>query len=107
MGRSPAPRPPGCRRGRASSERQSARAPYTVGRYVATSKNIGIRRVFHHHAQKAIGIHMVFAHDDEQPYEFIWFLRLQHIFFLPYVCMISMQVSFEKCGIEKHTYELL
>ena len=27
---------------------------------------------------------MVFEHDDEKPYEFLWFLRLQHTFFLPY-----------------------
>ena len=27
---------------------------------------------------------MVFEDNDRKPYEFIWFLKLQHIFFLPY-----------------------
>ena len=36
---------------------------------------------------KTIGIHMVFDSDDEKPYEFIWFLRSQQIFFLPCLCM--------------------
>ena len=31
---------------------------------------------------------MAFEHYDETPYEFILFWRLQHIFFLTYICII-------------------
>ncbi len=32
---------------------------------------------------------MVFEHDGEKPYEFIWFWRSQHFFFLRYVPVAS------------------
>ena len=33
---------------------------------------------------KSLGIYMVFDNDDEKTYEFMWFLRSQHIFRLRY-----------------------
>ena len=48
----------------------------TVGRKnVATSKTIGIHRVFDHRGQTTIGIHMFFDNDDEKLYEFIGFFE--------------------------------
>ena len=45
---------------------------------------------FDHHAHETIGIHMVVKHYDEKPYEIILFLRLQHIFFLPFFLFPSI-----------------
>ena len=39
--------------------------------------------VFDNDDEKPYWIHMAFDNDYGKPYECLWFLRLQHIFFLP------------------------